>query len=304
MFERIVVVTRNTNLEDLLVRHHSLSHVEFFLTQRGESIDEYKAANKAVCDARAQVMRSLPDGMPIAKIDRSQLSNFLFRERDLVIAIGPDGLFANLAKYTKDIPILTVNPDPSRIDGVLMFHSAKGIAKKILALVEGEFDCEEVTLAVARSNDGQELYAANDFLVGRRDQVSAYYRIKYLDYEERQSSSGVLISTGMGSSGWMKSVFAGAQGVVRGAPREDVPFDRGERYLMFAVREPFPSSRTGTEVCFGIIEEGDELIVSSEMPEGGVIFSDGVADDAIEFNSGSTATISVARRVAKLIVGG
>jgi hypothetical protein len=37
------------------------------------------------------------------------------------------------------------------------------------------------------------------------------------------------------------------------------------------------------------------------MPERGVIFSDGIEADFLEFNSGSKATISVAERQGRLV---
>ena len=38
------------------------------------------------------------------------------------------------------------------------------------------------------------------------------------------------------------------------------------------------------------------------MPEGGVVFSDGIEEDFLVFNSGSTARITVARQQANLVV--
>jgi hypothetical protein len=38
------------------------------------------------------------------------------------------------------------------------------------------------------------------------------------------------------------------------------------------------------------------------MPQNGVIFSDGVEEDRLEFNSGAMATISLADRTLRLVV--
>ena len=44
------------------------------------------------------------------------------------------------------------------------------------------------------------------------------------------------------------------------------------------------------------------LVLVSEMPEGGVIFSDGVETDYLTFYAGSTATIGVAHKKTRLVV--
>ena len=52
----------------------------------------------------------------------------------------------------------------------------------------------------ARLNDGQRLLAFNDFLIGHRTHVSARYRLTWHGRTETQSSSGILVSTGAGST--------------------------------------------------------------------------------------------------------
>ena len=109
----------------------------------------------------------------------------------------------------------------------------------------------------------------------------------------------------------MRSVVTGALGIVAGAtapgnpPPDDVdtevPFEWHAKYLLFAVREPFPSKYTKTDTIFGTIDYNDELVIESEMAEGGAIFADGVVEDAIEFNAGTIVRIGIAERVAKLI---
>jgi hypothetical protein len=73
-------------------------------------------------------------------------------------------------------------------------------------------------------------------------------------------------------------------------------------YLYFTVREPFPSRRTGCSLVFGRISASASLTLESHMPENGVIFSDGIEGDFLEFNSGSRAVIALARRQGVLVV--
>lgn len=303
MFDRLVLVTKLTRLEELLLRHHSRSRVAFFLEGRGESIDEFAAEHDRYVAARQALEGALSRAdLPIARCERTHVSHFDFRPKDLIVALGPDGLFVNVAKYLDGQPVLTVNPDPERIDGVLMRFSHENVVGALSKILKGELNVENITLAQATTNDGQTLLAVNEFLVGRRDQASALYRLEFHGRQERQSSSGLLVSTGTGSTGWMKSVMAGAVALTGGSPKYAVPFPRDARELLMAVREPWQSAWTGVSLTHGRIPEGTALIVHSEMADGGAISSDGVLEDAIDFNAGTSVTLRVAARAARLII--
>lgn len=72
--------------------------------------------------------------------------------------------------------------------------------------------------------------------------------------------------------------------------------------MPWAVREPLRSRSSGVNLICGLLGEEEELVVESQVPTGGVIFSDGVESDFLEFNGGSIARIGVARRRARLVV--
>jgi hypothetical protein len=105
--------------------------------------------------------------------------------------------------------------------------------------------------------------------------------------QERQSSSGILVGTGTGSTGWCLSV-ARQRGLEERLPAPE------ERRLVWFVREPWPSCATGTDLTFGELTEGQELVVTSELGEHGVIFADGIETDWLEFLDGQTVRIGIA----------
>jgi hypothetical protein len=162
-------------------------------------------------------------------------------------------------------------------------------------------------MAQVALNDGQRLLAFNDFLVGQRTHVSARYRLSWHNQTERQSSSGVLISTGAGSTGWFSSTQCMAASVSRllladRAPKlPEMHLAWNDPRLVFVVREPFRSRITGVRLTAGMIDAGEELRLESDMPDGGVIFSDGLEEDALAFNSGAVATIRAADRRTRLV---
>ena len=124
---------------------------------------------------------------------------------------------------------------------------------------------------------------------------------------EAQSSSGVLISTGAGSTGWMSTVFNMAAGVTAfagGQGGRGLRFEWEDPRLIYAVREPFISRHSSASIVAGLIVPGEELMLESLMPSGGAIFSDGIEADFLEFNSGAVGRVRAAAQRAMLVVSG
>jgi hypothetical protein len=241
-------------------------------------------------------------------IDRGFLPQFTFGENDLIVTVGPDGPVVNTAKYLEGQPILAVNPDPFKIEGVLVPFTAQSVAKAFAESLYTEVATNQVTMAEALLNDGQRLLAFNDLFIGVKSHVSARYRIIDGDQGEDQSSSGIIVSTGAGSTGWLRSVLAGASRVTTilgGSVNIDpaaVRFPWNTNQLVYAVREPWPSKATGATLVYGVITKEKPLVITSQMADNGTIFSDGIEADFLEFNAGFSATIRVAEKKAHLVM--
>lgn len=308
--EKIVVITQKTALEELIERFGTAGQAKFYVEHQGSSFAGYQAAHDAYHSALDTLRHSLPAGVRCQFVERSFLPNFLFGERDLVVALGRDGLVVNTAKYLSEQPLIGFNPDPARIDGVLVPFSpqqAEGVLRQTLA---GSYSRTLITMAKVALNNGQTLYAVNDLFLGQKSHLSARYSVSFRGRREDQSSSGIIVSTGAGSTGWFRSILTGASGIAQGYLRrgpikelkDNYRFDWEANYLYFSVREPFISKASSAELVFGRIEPRHELIVASQMPASGVIFSDGIENDYLEFASGTIATIGVAERKVHLVV--
>jgi hypothetical protein len=303
--ERLVIVTRRTRLDDLVARFNTPGQAKFYLDHSGGDFADYQAEHDVYGRALDRLRRALDLGLPRQFLDRSLLPTYSFSSGDLVVTLGQDGLVANTAKYVGDQPIVAVNPDPARFDGILMAFGLDDVRRGVERLLHGRAAIRRVTLAEARLIDGQRLLGFNDLFVGARTHVSARYRLCWRDRQEAQSSSGVLVSTGVGSTGWMASVFAMAAGVAAftgGQAGGPVRLAWEDPRLLFAVREPFPSRQTRTDLVAGLLEPGEGLRLESRMPSGGVIFSDGMEQDFLEFNAGATVEIRTAAQQAGLVV--
>ncbi|OWA37925.1 sugar kinase [Saccharibacillus sp. O16] len=309
---KIVLIKRRTRLEELVIRYNTIQQAQFYVERLGADFGDYIREDRVYRSALHQAVETLGMIGRVQEVEREHVSNFIFGERDVVVVLGQDGLVANTLKYVTHQPLIGVNPDPQRWDGALLPFTVGELSAVVSDLLRDKRPIKEVRLAQAELNDGQVLYAVNDLFIGRRTHVSARYELRLNEAAEQQSSSGIIVSTGMGSTGWLRSVLAGAAGIASAAggadtstasaPSFDPSFGWDSPYLYFSVREPYPSRATSANLVFGRIDERSPLRVVSQMPESGVIFSDGVEDDCLEFGSGVEASITVAERRGRLAV--
>lgn len=304
---KIVLVTRKTRLEDMLVRFHTLAQAKFYIEHMGADFGDYLSEHESYQAAIRITLEALEEWGRYQRIDRSFLPNFLFAPDDIVVALGQDGLVANTIKYLDGQPLIGVNPDTYRYDGVLLPFEPRDLKLLIGETAGKQRAYEAVTMARATLSDSQVLYAVNDLFIGPKSHTSARYEIQSGKHKEIQSSSGVIVSTGLGSTGWMKSIVTGSVGIAEGVLHkqsdyiyQSAKWDSGT--LQFAVREPFPSRASAAKLVFGEISARKPLTLSSRMPENGVIFSDGIEADFLDFNSGATAVITVAEKQGRLVV--
>ena len=142
--------------------------------------------------------------------------------------------------------------------------------------------------------------------IGARSHVSARYTLAHgKAAAEPQSSSGVLVSTGAGSTGWLSSCFNMAASIASfsgGTAGTPMRMGWDDPRLVYIVREPFASKHSRISRVAGVLAPGESIVIESRMPTGGVIFSDGVEADALAFESGAIATIGAAAQRTRLVV--
>ncbi len=307
-YDKIVLVTRKTRLEGLIERFNTRPQARFYIEHSGGDFNLYEREHETYHAALGELRREL---LPLAKthvIERDFLPNFLFADEDLIVTIGIDGLVVNTAKYLHGQPIIAVNPDPAQIDGILLPFSVADAPSVVRQALRGQAKLRSITMADAHLGDGQSLRAFNDLFIGVGNHVSARYRIRFGESQEFHSSSGIIVSTGAGATGWLSSLFNmadqmwsvfGQAGEPLLRPKLDWETDR----LIFVVREPFISKTSGASIVCGVITPDAPLTLESQMPEGGMIFSDGVQADFLAFNAGATATIGLAAQKTHLVIG-
>jgi len=303
--EYAIIVKNKTRLESLIERFNTKAQAKFYIERLGGNFEDYEIEHDIFQYSLNSLQTQLSKVIKHKTLDRVFMPNFIFSENHLIVVIGQDGLVANTAKYSKGIPIVAVNPDKQRYDGILLPFDTSNFIEGVESVVSNHYESKTMRFAEALLNDGQRLLAFNDLFIGASTHISARYKISYNNKVEEHSSSGLIVSTPAGSTGWLSSIFNMAYGVA-GMFEKNLKPKRPklrDNELLFAVREPFQSIRTQTGITAGIIKNQNRLTIESLMPTSGVIFSDGIESDFLKFTSGSIATIGIAKETAKIVTG-
>ncbi|MDY6777301.1 MAG: hypothetical protein SVU32_01435, partial [Candidatus Nanohaloarchaea archaeon] len=150
------------------------------------------------------------------------------------------------------------------------------------------------------------------FVGAERSFKVAEYEIELDGREERHKNSGMIVSTGRGSTGWYKNILK--QRLQTGISWLDTwmsplyervadrlyTFDPEADELRSVEREPMQSAGDSLTQCR--LQEGDELTVTSKMNVEGVITFDGDEEDRMyDFPRGESVSFKIADRPLSVI---
>ncbi|MFG2717915.1 hypothetical protein ACGFW5_06360 [Streptomyces sp. NPDC048416] len=293
---RAVLVHRASEYEELLARHGTHGQADFFLSTRGRSIREVADRHHRTLRALADVAAAIPPTWRQARVERADLDRFLFAPQDVVVVVGQDGLVANAAKYLAGQPVIGVDPEPGRNPGVLVRHRPSATAKLLSSAASHGRTVEELTMVEAYTDDGQRLLALNEIYLGAPSHQTARYRIgpDHPDAtSEAHASSGVLVGTGTGATGWLRSLWR---------QRADAPAlpGRADPRLVWFVREAWPSPVTGTSLVEGELSRSERLRITVESDRL-VAFGDGMENDALDLTWGQSVRVGVSDTALRLV---
>nr|WP_223185996.1 hypothetical protein [Streptomyces sp. CBMA152] len=289
------MVHRTTEYEELLARHGTHGQAAFFLSSRGRSIDEVAERHQRARRALAEVAAAVPLKWRQSRVERRDLDRFLFAPEDVVVVVGQDGLVANAAKYLSGQPVVGIDTDPGRNPGVLVRHRP-GDAAKLLEAALSSSGADELTMVEAVADDTQRLLALNEIYLGPPGHQTARYRLGPDDQaavSEPQASSGLLVGTGTGATGWLRSLWQQrGSGLALPGPADP--------RLVWFVREAWPSPTTGTSLVEGVLDGSERLRVTVESDRL-VAFGDGMEADSLELTWGQTIRVGRADTALRLI---
>jgi len=293
---RVVLVHRRTEFDELVDRHGTRGQAAFFLSVRGQSIDAAEQRHQAIKAAIATVSAAIPADWRRGIVERADLPRWSFAPDDIVVVVGQDGLVANLARYVDGQPVIGINPEPERNPGVLVQHPPAAVGALLVAAAGRQADrhIDDRSMVQAVVDDGQRLIGLNEVFVGQPTHQTARYLLAAPDGRaERQASSGLIVCTGTGATGWGLSAWLERHSAI------DLPAS-ADRRLAWFVREAWPSPVTGTMCTDGVLSRGESISVRVESDRL-VAFCDGIESDAITLAFGQRVAVGLADRTLRLL---
>lgn len=183
--------------------------------ESGENISELKGMIEKYCDSVVYTWKNTLTGKEIKDID-------------FVISAGGDGTALSASHFIEDKPLLAVNSSPGSSVGALTTLSVAELAEKLEMIKAGRVNFENLErIEVWINGKRAEHLALNDvFIASEKAYHISKYKIGFKGDEEVQRSSGLIFSTGTGSTAWFKS--SGGQ-----------PFSPQSKFIKMVTREPY-----------------------------------------------------------------
>ncbi len=315
MTDNVLVSMKRTTFDYNLDSH---SYDELVDRYTSEELDRIEDSHETHYDTLETVKETLDGkGVDYEVVSHRFASPDMFMDRDAVISVGGDGTVLGTAKYMEDdTPLLPVRSD-GRSRGGLCTVGRFDAVDAVDALVRDRYDVEQWT-RVSGHHGATTAVGLNELFLGAADISDvADYTIEHNGETERQNSSGLIVSTGAGSTGWYKNVDGRTQ-----------PFDREADELRYTAWSPMDDSGTypqpldrlvdrvdvlrelqGSdryELKTGVIEPGDSVTVTSNMNDDkrGIARYDGdKRDRTYDFSRGKQVEISIADRPLHVVTG-
>lgn len=298
----VVLSSSKTALEHYRDRYSDVEQ-ESDLTNK-----DYSAVVKAH-DRHYQTMDRLArklgqNGVSIKKARPKQGDN-IFNKATFVISVGGDGTVLSTTRAVDfKVPVLPLRSTPSS-NGGLCRYDYNELNTVVDDVINEEYVLQNWTLLKLKYKDHEEV-ALNDILVGPKKSMNVgRFVVQFHNHTEEHRSSGMVITTGAGSTGWYKNIKK--QHLKTGIQWVDnplsAPYDQMADYLYtFSPerREAWFTNREllqeqGIQYGQGTLNEDDKLIITSRMNVDGAISIDGDDQERLfSFPRGAQAQIGLA----------
>lgn len=219
---------------------------------------------------------------------RSNFDKGQIKKSNLVLSVGGDGTLLRAASKAKDKLILGINSNSKKSEGALCVVKSADLKVKLKRVIKGDFLVENFAKArVFLKKSGKSYSALNEIYFGSAFSYhTSRYSLKFGKIKEEQKSSGVVISTGLGSTAWYRSIAKES-------------FDPKLKELRFVVRDPYQGKLSQVNLLRGKISGRKKLYLKPNMIKP-IVAIDSISE--IPLNSKDEVQVSISPEPARLII--
>lgn len=199
--KKVLVVEKVTRFE-YLQKKNELENLEHEKYQMIYNFDQEHS------NVRKEVLQKLSDNdFDFQIIKEKALSNINLNNIDLIITLGGDGTFLNVAKKLQNQIIMGINSEPGQSVGHITKFNLQNLTQTLIDLKSGLYNVELWDrLSVTINGTDLPFLALNEVLVGK---LNIYQTSKLqINLENLQGyclGNGIIVSTKMGSTAFYKS---------------------------------------------------------------------------------------------------
>lgn len=278
MNPKIIVVSKPSKYE-LGVRKHG-SHEKFIERLPKDDADTMYQSHLRQKESEETLRRALGNEhfMSLDQLNGIDLDNYL------LVSHGGDDSFKLVSHYVDNGMILGVNSDTVLSQGALVEFAAPEFENIVKAVERGDYCIENWTRLGAQINGEKIPPAVSEYVISEeRMKLMSNYIIEINGKKERQKSSGILVATGAGSTGWYKSEYVDVHD-------KDDTFPKTSRLFKYFVRAPTGGRKyCGYSLLEGSLGEGEELKIYSLFNNNGLVMPDSFEN--IDFSRGKIVTV-------------
>ena len=222
-------------------------------------------------------------------VRRTNLTPQTCKDADLIIVVGGDGTFLKTTRHVfDDTPVLPVSSDTKYNEAFYSKATPQDFAKKFEKLINGKSTTVKLPRLEAKINGKTaKALAVNEVFVGSAHPYqTSRYVLKVKRKEEFQKSSGVLITTRSGRTGWAMSAAK---------KRLNVP----KNGLGYVVREPYSGRLTKPKLLQGVLTPQNKIKIKSSMHRGIVVIDS--SSKELKFTDGSKLEVTISKKTLTLV---
>lgn len=294
---RLAIAVKRSKWERDLIRYGSREAVEHLYAIQNNATAKIYQSHQRQATAAQELRAALPTA---TWLERSALPETDFSNFDCVLSLGGDNHFVYVSGFLPPgMPVIGVNSDPQTSHGSLLNFDATQVLSVLPNSKSVSFDLEHWTRieCVLTYPDGSskrtplctsEISVRNAF----PDLISRYLiRLDQPEWEE-QKSSGLILATGAGSTGWYRNAHSMAE-------QDAVVFAKDAPLFRFIARELGATHRY--QFRRAQLERGATLEVVSEMD--GQVSIDTHPEFTFDFPPGTTARFQVSDSALSVVRG-